>query len=143
MAVATATPQRWAPRARLGCVSTAARFNFRSLAASGSPSRNSSNVAMLCRQRLLALLPVAGAELVGLKGVERAQHLVDVASDREVIHRDEADHAIGVDDEGRANPRRSSFSTPSADDSSRCRSATIGNGMFLRSGCWLRQARWT
>ena len=32
-------------------------------------------------QRLLALVPIAGAKLVGLQGVENAQHLFDVASD--------------------------------------------------------------
>src|SRR6185503_13306473 len=55
-----------------------------------------------CLQELFALLPVARAELVGLQRVERAQHLVDIAADVHVDHRDKADDAVGVDDEGGA-----------------------------------------
>src|SRR6266849_2955243 len=53
-------------------------------------------------QRLLARLPVARAELVGLQRIEHAQHLLRIAADAEVIHRGEADDALRVDDEGRA-----------------------------------------
>src|SRR5579863_8997522 len=52
-------------------------------------------------KRLFALLPVAGAELVGLQRVEDAQHLLWIAADAEVVHRGEADDALGIDDEGR------------------------------------------
>src|SRR3546814_18751934 len=41
-------------------------------------------------QDAFALLPVAGAEFVGLQGVEHAQHFLRVAADAEVVHRHEA-----------------------------------------------------
>src|SRR3546814_5772737 len=53
-------------------------------------------------QDVFALLPVAGAEFVGLQGVEHAQHFLRVAADAEVVHRHEADDALRVDDEGGA-----------------------------------------
>src|SRR5262249_6092267 len=53
-------------------------------------------------QDRLALLPVAGAKLVGLQRVEHAQDLLRVAADAEVVDRHEADHALGIDDEGGA-----------------------------------------
>src|ERR1700685_3866631 len=51
---------------------------------------------------VLALLPVAGAQLVGLQCVEYAQHFRRVAADRQVGHVDEADHALRIHDVGRA-----------------------------------------
>src|SRR4051812_19348569 len=53
-------------------------------------------------QHVLALLPVAGAELVGLQGVEDAQHFLRVAADVQAVHRGPLDGAVRVDDEGRA-----------------------------------------
>src|SRR5579859_1024455 len=53
-------------------------------------------------QNLFALLPVAGAQLPGLEGVEQAQRLVGVAADIEAVDRDVLDRALWVDDEGRA-----------------------------------------
>src|SRR5215470_10665668 len=53
-------------------------------------------------QDLIALLPVAGAELVGLQSVEHAQDLLRVAADAEVVHGDEANDPFGIDDEGSA-----------------------------------------
>src|SRR3954470_132980 len=53
-------------------------------------------------KRVLALLPVAGAQLVGLQGVQNAQDFLRVAADRQVIDRSEADDALGIDDEGGA-----------------------------------------
>src|SRR5579883_292398 len=53
-------------------------------------------------QDLFAPLPVAGAKLVGLQRVEHAQNFLRVAADREVVDRHEADDALRIDDEGRA-----------------------------------------
>src|SRR6266851_1816045 len=53
-------------------------------------------------ERLFALLPVAGAKLIGLQRVEDAQHLARVAADRKIIDADMADDALGIDDEGGA-----------------------------------------
>src|ERR1700754_1932430 len=81
------------------------RLSLRSRAYSGSRSFRTSidMVASLSGlQDLVALLPVAGAKLVGLQRIEHAQHFLRVAADREVVHRHEADDAIGIDDEGGA-----------------------------------------
>src|SRR5216684_5384321 len=81
------------------------RLSLRSRAYSGSRSfRTSMDMASSLRglQDVVALLPVAGAELVGLQRIEHAQHFLRVAADREVVHRHEADDAIGIDDEGGA-----------------------------------------
>src|SRR6266481_1010335 len=81
------------------------RLSFRSRAYSGSRSfRASMDMASSLRglQDVVALLPVAGAELVGLQRIEHAQHFLRVAADREVVHRHEADDAVGIDDEGGA-----------------------------------------
>src|SRR6185437_589780 len=51
---------------------------------------------------VLALLPVAGTELVGLQRVEHAQHFLRIAADAEIVRRSEADHALRIDDEGGA-----------------------------------------
>src|SRR5262245_51706533 len=51
-------------------------------------------------ERVLAFLPVAGAELVGLQGVEDAQDFLRVPADAQVVDRGEADDALGIDDEG-------------------------------------------
>src|SRR5262245_54169106 len=62
------------------------RLSLRSRAYSGSRSFRTSIDMMMGSlgglQDLVALLPVAGAELVGLQGVEHAQHFLRVAADR-------------------------------------------------------------
>src|SRR5580704_1480052 len=81
------------------------RLSLRSRAYSGSRSfRRSMDMAVSSGglQDVVALLPVAGAELVGLQRIEHAQHFLRLAADREVVHRHEADDAIGIDDEGGA-----------------------------------------
>src|SRR5882757_8901212 len=81
------------------------RLSLRSRAYSGSRSfRTSMDMAVSSGgfQDLVALLPVAGAELVGLQGVEHAQHFLRIAADRQVVDRHEADDALGIDDEGGA-----------------------------------------
>src|SRR5688500_10962099 len=81
------------------------RLSLRSRAYSGSRSfRTSIDMVGSLRglQDLFALLPVAGAKLVGLQRVEHAQHFLRIAADRQVVHRDEADDALGIDDEGGA-----------------------------------------
>src|SRR5512134_1345946 len=100
------------------------RLSFRSFAYSGSRSRSvwidivgflgcsgseregahapSAALGSGRLQELVALVPVAGAELVRLEGVQRAQHLLDIAADAQVVHRREPDDAVGVDDERRA-----------------------------------------
>src|SRR5262245_60588839 len=74
------------------------RLSLRSRAKSGRRSFRVS-MDMVCSlrrlQHFLALLPVAGAELVGLQRIEHAQHFLWIAADREVVHRDEADDALG------------------------------------------------
>src|SRR5260221_6670204 len=81
------------------------RLSLRSRAYSGSRSFRTSmdmDASLGGLQDVVALLPVAGAELVGLQRIEHAQHFLRIAADREVAHRHEADDALGVDDEGRA-----------------------------------------
>src|SRR3981189_3757817 len=53
-------------------------------------------------ERVFALLPVAGAQLIGLQGVQHAQHFLGAAAYVEVGDVDEADHTVRIDDEGRA-----------------------------------------
>src|SRR4051812_26870105 len=53
-------------------------------------------------QHFLAFLPVAGAQLVGLKRVEDAQSLLRVAADVEAVHRNVLDDVVRIDDERRA-----------------------------------------
>jgi hypothetical protein len=53
-------------------------------------------------ERLAADRAVARAQLVGLQRVEHAQHFLRVAADRQVVDRGEADDAVRIDDEGRA-----------------------------------------
>src|SRR3954453_13130296 len=81
------------------------RLSLRSRAYSGSRSFRTS-IDMIASSRglqdVFALLPVAGAKLVGLQRIEHAQHFLRVAADREVVHRHEADDALGIDDEGGA-----------------------------------------
>src|SRR5450432_1381103 len=102
IADAIATPQRWAGE-RLEGWRTACRFSLMSLAASGRPLRSvSTALTSGDHQRGFALLPIAGAELVGLQRVEDAHHLVHVPADGEVVHGGPADHVLGIDDEGRA-----------------------------------------
>ena len=72
----------------------------------GHAPRTSLKAAVCVLRRLQGLTAhraVAGAELVGLQGVEHAQHLVDRAADLEVVDRRPADDAVGVDDEGGSN----------------------------------------
>src|SRR6266851_4613660 len=81
------------------------RLSLRSRACSGSRSFRTSidmDASSGGLQDVVALLPVAGAELVGLQCVEHAQHFLRIAADREVVHRHEADDALGIDDEGGA-----------------------------------------
>src|ERR1700754_985303 len=85
-----------------------ARLDRLSLRARAYPARRScrTSIDMACSLRglqdVVALLPVAGAEFVGLQRVEHAQHFLRVAADRQVVHRHEADDALGIDDEGGA-----------------------------------------
>src|SRR5262249_49807151 len=53
-------------------------------------------------QGLFALLPVAGAKLIGLQRVEHAQSLIHAPPDRQIITRHPSDDAFGIDDECRA-----------------------------------------
>src|ERR1700739_2989607 len=84
-------------------VSTAPRFSCRSRAYAGSDSRMASRVFMSGRlQGLFALLPVAGAELVGLQRIEHPQHFRGAAADGEIRDVDKADHALRIHDVGGA-----------------------------------------
>src|SRR5215212_4254255 len=81
------------------------RLSLRSRAYSGSRSfRMSIDMVASLRglQDLFALLPVAGAKLVGLQRIKHAQHFLRIAADREIVHRHEADDAVRIDDEGGA-----------------------------------------
>src|SRR3982074_1347919 len=81
------------------------RLSLRARAFSGSRSfRTSMDMAVSSGglQDVVALLPVAGAELVGLQRIEHAQDFLRVAADREVVHRHEADDTLGIDDESGA-----------------------------------------
>src|SRR3954454_1221692 len=49
-----------------------------------------------------ALLPVAGAELVGLQGIEDTKDFERIASDGEIVDGNEADNVVRIDDEGGA-----------------------------------------
>src|SRR4029434_11063071 len=72
------------------------RLSLRSRAYSGSWSfRTSIDMIASLRglQDVVALLPVAGAELVGLQGVEDAQHFLWVADNREGGSPQQADDA--------------------------------------------------
>src|SRR5690606_16327677 len=53
-------------------------------------------------ERRIALLPVAGAELVRLETVEHSERLRDRTADREVVDVHPADDAVRIGDEGRA-----------------------------------------
>src|SRR5690606_5481721 len=53
-------------------------------------------------QRFLALLPVARAQFVGLQRVEHAQYFLRIAADAAISDVREADHALRIDQEGRA-----------------------------------------
>src|SRR5512132_875446 len=53
-------------------------------------------------ENVFALLPVAGAQLVHLQSVQDTQHFLRVSADIEVVHRNEADDPLGIDDERRA-----------------------------------------
>src|SRR4029453_4547355 len=81
------------------------RLSLRSRAYSGSRSFRTS-IDMIASlgglQDVIALLPVAGAKLVCLQGIEHAQYFLRIAADRQVVDRHEADDALGIDDEGGA-----------------------------------------
>ena len=89
----------------------------------------------LHRQGCFALLPVAGAKLVGLQRVKHAQNFLRIASNREIGHVRKADDVLGIDDKGRAL-RTPAFSSimPSWPVKSRLMSASIGNGRSFKSG---------
>src|SRR5690606_19880573 len=90
------------------------RLSFRSLAYSGSEFFRVSMLTALPRlsdarrQQFagvdggIALLPVAGAQFVGLQRVQHPQHLVDITAHGTGGHRDELDLVVRVDDEGGA-----------------------------------------
>src|SRR5271165_282038 len=61
-----------------------------------------SSRTLLDVDRLLALLPVAGAELVGLQRIQHTQNLRRVAADREIGDVNKADDALRVHEEGGA-----------------------------------------
>src|SRR5271163_692303 len=72
------------------------------------PGSSVSPVSCKCRlalegsgslQSVLALLPIAGAELVGLQRVQHADHFVRVTTDVEVGDVDESNDTLRVDDE--------------------------------------------
>src|SRR5271157_6039871 len=44
----------------------------------------------------VALVPVAGTELIGLERIQHAQHFLGIASHVQVVHRDEADGVMGI-----------------------------------------------
>src|SRR4029450_9779968 len=74
------------------------RLSLRSRAYSGSWSfRTSIDMAASLRglQDVVALLPVAGAEFVGLQRIQHAQHFLRIAGDREVGHPPARDGAAG------------------------------------------------
>jgi len=53
-------------------------------------------------KRLLAFLPVAGAQLVRLERIQNAKRLLRVAADIEAVDGHVLDHIVGIDDEGGA-----------------------------------------
>src|SRR5947209_3683210 len=55
-----------------------------------------------CYQRRLALLPVAGAQFVGLQSIEHPQDFFGIASDCQIIHRHESHEPIWIHDIRRA-----------------------------------------
>src|SRR6516225_4049604 len=105
LAAASATAQicrSLRPGAPAG-VSTLPRLSCKSRAKPGSASRMLSRVFISGRlQSLFALLPIAGTGLVGLQGIEHAQHFLGAAPAIEIGDVDEADHALRIDDEGGA-----------------------------------------
>src|SRR6516162_9987420 len=105
LAAASATAQicrSLRPGAPAG-VSTLPRLSCKSRAKPGSASRMLSRVCISGRlQGLFALLPVAGAKLIGLQGIEHPQHFLGAAPDAEIRDIHEADHALRIDDEGSA-----------------------------------------
>src|SRR5215831_10533047 len=102
LAAASATAQicrSLSPGAPAG-VSTVPRFSCRSRAYPGRASRMLSSVFISGRlQGVFTLLPVAGAQLVGLQRIEHPQHFLGAAADIEVRNVDKADHALRIDDE--------------------------------------------
>lgn len=66
-----------------------------------SPAVKFSGNVDLDLQRLLTLLPVAGAQFVRLHSVQHAQGFVHTAAHREIVHIHPLDDAIGVHQEAR------------------------------------------
>src|SRR5262252_1570005 len=99
LAAASATAQicrSLRPGAPAG-VSTLPRLSCKSRAKPGSASRMLSRVFISGRlQGLFALLPIAGAELIGLQRIEHPQHFLGTAPDAEVGDVDEADDVLRV-----------------------------------------------
>ena len=69
---------------------------------SAPPSRAEPHECRLDVKRFLALLPVAGAQLVGLQRVEHAQNFLRVAAHGKIGHVHEANDVLRIDDEGGA-----------------------------------------
>ena len=65
-----------------------------------SPSHKGEGLLRRFAERLVALLPIARAKLIGLQRVENAQHLGRVTPDRKIVHAGETDDAFGIDQEG-------------------------------------------
>jgi hypothetical protein len=53
-------------------------------------------------EHFLALVPVAGAKLVGLQGIENAQDFLGIAAHGKIVDGNEPNHIIGIDDESGA-----------------------------------------
>ena len=51
---------------------------------------------------LFALLPVAGAEFVGLQRIQNTKNFLRIASDGKIVDGNKADDVLGIDDEGGA-----------------------------------------
>src|SRR5690625_5001031 len=75
-------------------------------------------------ENLFALLPVAGAEFVGLQRVQDAQGLLRVPADTQVVHGHVADDAVRVHDEG----------GPQADAFVHVKDAELGGELTLQVG---------
>src|SRR6056297_41304 len=89
---------------------TVVRFSLISRAYSGKRALTCSRFIMASLsglQGVFTLLPVAGAELVGLQGVQYPQHLVGAAADVQIGDINEAHDIVRVDDKGR--PLRDAF----------------------------------
>ena len=86
----------------------------------------------------LALVPVAGAKFVSLQSIEHSQDFFGIAADREIVDRDEANDAFGIDEEGGPLATRGERNVSR---SSRPRFVYRGP-RTPRSTCRKRQFRW-